>query len=80
MTIATRSRNEWLVPSQTTPDVLYLVKRVNGEYTCSCLGNLHYGRCKHVKAVVATLPQTGPSAQDTAAIFMAGRTSTAQKG
>ena len=74
MTIATRSQHEWLVPSQTAPDTLYLVKRHAGALSCDCNGFYYRGACKHVAAVAATLPapvSTGPSARDTGLLFMA---------
>lgn len=74
MTIAKRGHDEWIVPSETRPGTLYIVKQVAGDLTCDCPGHFHYGRCKHARAVAATLPQRGPSAQDTANIFLAHRT------
>lgn len=76
MVIATRSRNEWIVPSASDTDALHIVKRVNGQLSCSCDGCYYRGTCRHIIAVAATLPtpaSKGPSAADTAALFMAPR-------
>ena len=57
MTIATQATGrQWIVASESKPDTLYIVRRVNGQITCDCPGNVHHGHCKHAKAVAATLP------------------------
>ena len=71
MTIATRGPNEWLVPSQTKPGEIYIVKRVAGALSCDCPAGFFRGRCKHSTAVAATLPQRGPSAAATGDLFLA---------
>jgi hypothetical protein len=76
MTIATRSTNQWLVPSQSKTDTVYLVKRHAGALSCSCNGFYYRGRCQHVDAVAATLSKPAskdPSAAETASLFMAPR-------
>ncbi len=60
MTIATQATGrQWIVASESKPDTLYIVRRVNGQITCDCPGNVHHGHCKHVKAVAAMLPAAG---------------------
>ncbi len=57
MTIATQATGQqWIVASESKPDTLYIVRRVNGQITCDCPGNVHHGHCKHAKAVAALLP------------------------
>lgn len=54
MTIATQATGkQWIVASESTPDTLYVVKRVDGQYTCSCLGFYHHGHCKHATKIAA---------------------------
>jgi len=54
MTIATQTRGrQWTVASETKPDMLYIVKFVNGQYSCDCLGHYHYGHCKHAAEIAA---------------------------
>jgi len=55
MTIATMSKAQWAVPSQTTSNTLYLVRKVDGSLTCDCDGWFFRGKCKHVTAVAAKL-------------------------
>ncbi len=62
MTIVTRSRNSWIVPSQTRPDVAYIVVRHGDAFTCDCMAGVHRGTCRHITAVAATLPQPTPPA------------------
>lgn len=56
-TIRTQSAGrQWLVDSFTTPDVTYVVRRVNGRLTCDCPDAFHRAhvkgyQCKHVRAV-----------------------------
>ncbi len=57
MTIATQATGrQWIVASESKPDTLYIVRRVNGQITCDCPGNVHHGHCKHAKAVAALQP------------------------
>jgi hypothetical protein len=56
MTIVTRSRNSWIVPSQTRPDVAYIVVRHGDAFTCDCMAGVHRGTCRHITAVVAMQP------------------------
>jgi len=57
MTIATQSTGrQWAVASETRPNVLYVVKQVNGYYSCDCLGHYSHGRCKHADAVRKSQP------------------------
>ena len=57
MTIATQATGrQWIVASESKPGTLYIVRRVDGQITCDCPGNVHHGRCKHAKAVAAMLP------------------------
>jgi hypothetical protein len=51
MQIQKSGRDQWTVPSQTKPGVLYIVRRVNGNLTCDCDGGFFCGRCKHQVAV-----------------------------
>jgi len=70
MTIVTRSRNSWIVPSQTRPDAIYIVVRHGDALTCDCPAGIHHGVCKHAKAVAALLPAP---AVDPAKVEMAKR-------
>ncbi len=57
MTIATQATGrQWIVASESKPDTLYIVRRVAGQITCDCPGNVHHRHCKHAKAVAAMLP------------------------
>jgi len=56
MTIQTSGKGQWTVPSQTTTDTIYLVRRVNGVLSCDCNGFFYRGTCKHVAAVAAQYP------------------------
>jgi len=57
MTIATQATGrQWIVASESKPDTLYIVRRVNGQITCDCPVNVHHGHCKHAKAVAAMPP------------------------
>lgn len=59
MVIATQATGkQWTVASETRPNVLYVVKLVDGYYSCDCPGHFHHGRCKHAKAVAAAQPRT----------------------
>jgi uncharacterized Zn finger protein len=70
MTIVTRSRNSWIVPSQTRPDAIYIVVRHGAALTCDCMAGIHRGACRHIAAVTALLP--APAA-DPAKVEMAKR-------
>ncbi len=57
MTIATQATGrQWIVASESKPDTLYIVRRVEGQITCDCPAGIHRGVCKHAKAVAAMLP------------------------
>jgi hypothetical protein len=56
MTIVTRSRNSWIVPSQTRPDAIYIVVRHGDALTCDCMAGIHRGACRHIAAVAALQP------------------------
>ncbi len=57
MTIATQAPGrQWVVASETKPDTLYIVRKVNGQITCDCPGNVHHGCCKHAKYIAALQP------------------------
>ncbi len=59
MTIATQATGrQWIVASESKPDTLYIVKKVNGEYSCDCPAGFYRGSCKHVAAVKAAQPRT----------------------
>ena len=79
MTIATQTTGrQWTVASETKPNTLYIVKLVNGQFSCDCPGNFYRGSCKHAKAVAAAQPyafKVDPSAG--LAAIMAPRTMTA---
>jgi len=63
MTIATQATGkQWTVASESRPNVLYVVKQVNGYYSCDCPGHYHYGHCKHADAIRATQPEPTPPA------------------
>jgi hypothetical protein len=67
---------QWIVPSRSKPDTLYIVRRHAGVLMCDCPGGFHHGRCKHIAAVAASLPtpvSKGPSAKATGALFRAPR-------
>lgn len=54
MTIQTVAQDkQWTVASETKPGTLYIVKRINGAYSCDCDGAFYRGTCKHIKAVAA---------------------------
>ena len=56
MTIVTRSRNQWLVPSTSRVGVAYLVIcNERGQLSCDCAGAYHYSKCKHQTAVAEKL-------------------------
>ncbi len=77
MVIATQTPGkQWVVASESRPNVLYIVKLVNGQFSCDCPGHYHYGRCKHADAIRATQPEPTPpavAAIDPAKIEMAQR-------
>jgi len=56
MTIQTSGKGQWTVPSQTTTDTIYLVRRVNGILSCDCNGFFYRGGCRHAAAVAAQYP------------------------
>jgi len=56
MVIAKQSARQWVVASETRPDTLYVVKLVNGYYSCDCMGHYSHGHCKHARAVAAMQP------------------------
>ena len=59
MTIATQAPGrQWIVASETRANVLYIVRRVNGQFSCDCPGNVFCGHCKHVTAIAAAQPRT----------------------
>ena len=47
---------QWVVASETRANVLYVVKLVNGYYSCDCLGHYSHGHCKHADAVRKAQP------------------------
>jgi len=53
---------QWVVASESRPNVLYIVKLVNGQFSCDCPGHYNHGHCKHAKAVAATQPEPNPPA------------------
>ena len=56
MTIITRTQTTWLVPSETTVGLVYIVKLVDGDHlSCDCDGSFYRGTCKHIKAVAAKI-------------------------
>lgn len=56
MTIATRGKNQWLVPSTTRPGLVYIVVRnQRGQLSCDCDGAFFTGHCKHQTAVAEKL-------------------------
>ena len=58
MTIVTRGRNQWLVPSTSQVGVAYLVIRnERGELSCDCPAGFYRGGCKHALAVAAAQPR-----------------------
>jgi len=58
MTIATQAPGrQWIVASETRANVLYIVRRVNGQFSCDCPGNVLCGHCKHVTAIAASQPR-----------------------
>ena len=73
MTIVTRSRNQWMVPSTSQVGVAYLVIRnERGQLSCDCLGSFHRGVCKHQTAVAEKLAaETQIVAVDQAKVAMA---------
>ncbi len=75
MTIVTRSRNQWLVPSTSRVGTAYIVVRNDrGQLSCDCLGAYHYSKCKHQTAVAEKLAaETQIVAVDPAKIEMAKR-------
>ncbi len=63
MVIATQTPGrQWVVASESRPNTLYIVKLVNGLFSCDCRGNYSHGHCKHAKAVAATQPEPTPPA------------------
>jgi UDP-N-acetylglucosamine transferase subunit ALG13 len=56
MTIVTRSRNQWLVPSTSRVGTAYIVVRNDrGQLVCDCDGTYFRGVCKHQTAVAEKL-------------------------
>ena len=51
---------QWVVASESRPNVLYVVKLVNGFYSCDCPGHYSHGHCKHADANRATQPEPQP--------------------
>jgi hypothetical protein len=71
MTIATQAPGrQWIVASESRPDTLYIVRRVNGQITCDCPGHYSHGHCKHADAVRTVQPLP---AVDDAKVEMARR-------
>ncbi len=56
MVIAKQSPRQWVVASETRPDTLYVVRLVNGFYSCDCAGHYRWSRCKHADAVRKAQP------------------------
>ncbi len=70
MVIAKQSARQWVIASETQPNTLYVVKLVNGYYSCDCAGHYRWNRCKHADAVRKAQP--APAA-DPAKVEMAKR-------
>jgi hypothetical protein len=71
MVIATQTPSkQWVVASETRPNVLYVVKQVGGYYSCDCAGHYRWSRCKHADAVRKAQPVP---AADPAKVEMAKR-------
>jgi len=60
MVIATQTPSkQWVIASETRPNVLYVVKQVGGYFSCGCAGHYRWSRCKHSDAVRKAQP--GPA-------------------
>lgn len=77
MTIATTAKHrQWNVASETRPGTLYIVKCVNGQYSCDCPGHFHHGHCKHATLIanMESLPLASKVSDETRAWGLAAIT------
>lgn len=42
-----------VVPSESDPEMEYIVSKINGFWTCTCPGFKYHGKCKHRQAAIA---------------------------
>lgn len=42
---------QWKIPSSLNPDEKYIVKCIDGFWTCQCKGYAYRGMCNHIKKV-----------------------------